>query len=46
MAFFANAKPDNPLLINAQKSIETMQKDVDMLNDKLRLLKTSLRNVN
>ena len=45
MAFFANAKPDNPLLIIAQKSIETMQKEVDALDGKLRVLKTSLRKV-
>lgn len=45
MAFFANAKPDNPLLITANKNIETMQMEVDGLNDKLRLLKTSIRKV-
>ncbi len=45
MAFFANAKPDNPLLLSAQKSIDEMQKEVDALNEKLKVIKVSSRKV-
>ncbi|MFC2176238.1 DUF349 domain-containing protein [Bacteroidota bacterium] len=41
MAFFKHAKPDNPLLISALKNIEAMQKEIAVLNDKLRTLKMS-----
>ena len=43
MAFFANAKPDNPLLISAQKNIEVLQKEVEGFEEKLKVLKVSLR---
>lgn len=43
MAFFKHSKPDNPLLISAQKSIDEMSKELDALNEKLRLLKTAQR---
>jgi len=43
MAFFKHAKPDNPLLISAQQNIDAMTKEIEELNDKLRVLKISKR---
>jgi len=45
MAFFSNAKPSNPLLISAKKNIETMQKEMNALDIKLRILKSSIRKI-
>lgn len=43
MAFFANSKPDNPLLISAKQNIEVLQGEVDSLEEKLKLLNISER---
>jgi hypothetical protein len=43
MAFFANAKPDNPLLISAQKSIEGLKAEVAAFEEKLKVLTVSQR---
>lgn len=43
MAFFKNSKPDNPLLISAQKNIGSLEKEVAEFEEKLKLLKVSLR---
>jgi len=43
MAFFAHAKPDNPLLVNALKNIEVMKKEVEDLTEKIKVLKVSAR---
>ena len=43
MSFFANAKADNPLLINAQKNIESLRAEVESLKEKVTLLKISQR---
>ena len=43
MAFFANAKPDNPLLLSAQKSIEGLKAEVDAFQEKLKILTVSQR---
>ncbi|TNF27929.1 MAG: DUF349 domain-containing protein [Bacteroidetes bacterium] len=43
MAFFANAKPDNPLLISAKRSIDALQREVDSLNEQIKVLKVSVR---
>ena len=43
MAFFANAKPDNPLLMSAQKNIEGLKSEVESFEEKLKLLKVSQR---
>jgi hypothetical protein len=43
MAFFKNSKPDNPLLISAQKNIESLENEVAEFEEKLKLLKVSLR---
>lgn len=43
MAFFANAKPDNPLLISAQKNIEGLKAEVEALEEKMKLLRVSQR---
>ncbi|MCF8275677.1 MAG: DUF349 domain-containing protein [Flavobacteriales bacterium] len=43
MAFFANAKPDNPLLVSAQKSIELLRAEVASFEEKLKLLNVSER---
>ena len=43
MAFFANAKPDNPLLISAQKNIDSLKAEVEAFEEKLKLLNVSER---
>ncbi|MFT5310158.1 MAG: hypothetical protein ACI8VL_001058 [Bacteroidia bacterium] len=43
MAFFANAKPDNPLLVSAQKSIEGLKAEVKDFEEKIKLLNVSQR---
>ena len=43
MAFFANAKPDNPLLVSAQKNIESLKAEVEDLQEKIKLLNISRR---
>ena len=43
MAFFANAKPDNPLLLSAQKSIEGLKAEVAAFEEKLKVLTVSQR---
>ncbi len=43
MAFFANAKPDNPLLVSAQKSIDSLKAEVAGFEEKLKLLNVSER---
>jgi len=43
MAFFANAKPDNPLLISAQKNIDSLKAEVEGLEEKVKLLNVSER---
>lgn len=43
MSFFANAAPDNPLLVNAQKNIESLKVEIESLQEKIKLLKVSQR---
>lgn len=43
MAFFANAKPDNPLLVSAQKNIESLKSEIEDLQEKIKLLNISKR---
>lgn len=43
MAFFAKAKADNPLLINAQKNIAALKAEVEGYEEKLKLLRVSQR---
>lgn len=43
MSFFANAAADNPLLVNAQKNIESLKTEVESLKEKIKLLKVSQR---
>lgn len=43
MAFFANAKPDNPLLVSAQKNIDSLKAEVEDLQEKIKLLNISRR---
>lgn len=43
MAFFANAKADNPLLLSAKKNIENLQKEVDSLTEQVKVLRVSMR---
>ncbi|MCB9192140.1 MAG: DUF349 domain-containing protein [Flavobacteriales bacterium] len=43
MSFFANAAQDNPLLVNAQKNIESLKVEVESLQEKIKLLKISQR---
>lgn len=43
MAFFANAKPDNPLMISAQKNIDSLKAEVGSFEEKLKLLNISER---
>ena len=43
MAFFANAKPDNPLLISAQKNIEALKAQVAEFEEKLKMLTVTQR---
>ncbi|MCB9186549.1 MAG: DUF349 domain-containing protein [Flavobacteriales bacterium] len=43
MSFFANAAPDNPLLVNAQKNIESLKVEIESLQEKIKLLKISQR---
>ena len=43
MSFFANAAPDNPLLVNAQKNIQSLKVEIASLQGKIKLLKVSQR---
>ena len=43
MSFFANAAPDNPLLVNAQNNIKNLQSEIEGLKEKVKLLKISQR---
>lgn len=43
MSFFANAAPDNPLLVNAQNNINNLQEEIEGLKEKIKLLKISQR---
>ena len=38
LSFFANAKDDNPLLVNARKSISAVQQKVDGCKAQLKML--------
>ena len=43
ISFFANAAPDNPLLVNAQNNIKNLQEEVEGLKEKVKLLQISQR---
>ena len=38
ISFFANAAPDNPLLVNAQNNIKNLQDEIEGLKEKVKLL--------
>lgn len=43
ISFFANAAPDNPLLVNAQNNIKNLQEEIEGLKEKVKLLQISQR---
>jgi hypothetical protein len=43
MAFFKHAKPDNPLLISAQKTIATLKSELAHFEEKLKVLRVTQR---
>lgn len=45
MAFFSNSKPDNPLLLNAQKNIDNLKGEIERLTEELKVLNVSRRRV-
>lgn len=43
MAFFAKAKPDNPLLVNALKTIASLKAEVEGYEEKIKVLRVTQR---